>query len=181
MKERGAQVAEMERDLVLEMPDIAGAPFALHGFIDRADRIGNAFAVYDYKSGRADSFGMSEGKEVAHGLSLAWLIYPLLAQEAFKSAETPPFSFLFVRDNEAKAVACAPEQEILLASMRASVAAIRTQVFPRAPHTKVVADCGECEMYRVCRRDIFTEEVPNAVQDAFPDAPPCTLAKEERE
>ena len=181
MKQRGAQVAEMERDLKVTMNDANGAPFSLHGFIDRADRTRDGYAVYDYKSGRADSFGISEGKDIVFGLSLAWLIYPLIAQEAFKAKCTPPFSLLFVRDNESKVVACDDEARMKLAdSMQQSVASIRTRLFPRAPHTAAV-ECSECDMYSMCRRDVFTDSAPNVVQEQFADGKPCALAKEERE
>ncbi len=181
MKKRKSQVAEMERDLKLEMQDANGAPFSLHGFIDRADRTRDGYAVYDYKSGRASTFGMGEGKEIVFGLSLAWLIYPLIVQEAFKAKYAPPFSLLFVRDNEGMAVACdGVIYELLTASMLQNVASIRTRLFPRAPHTAAV-ECSECEMYSICRRDVFTESAPNVVQESFADGKPCVIVKEERE
>lgn len=179
MKKRKAKVAEMERDLKLEMQDASGAPFSLHGFIDRADRTGDGYAVYDYKSGRLASFGMGEGKDITFGLSLAWLIYPLIAQEAFKTDARPPFSLLFVRDNEERSVR-ADDAEALRVSMLQSVAEIRTRLFPRAPHTEAM-ECSECEMYGICRRDVFVESAPNVVQETFAGGKPCTLASEERE
>ncbi len=134
--------------------------------------------VHDYKSGNAAYFeaGFGEGALTKLGVSLAPFVYPVLVQQHLKAqTEIPPFSYVLVRGNERRWVRVKPDEDdprppeqIIYEAIAGSITAIQECKFPRAPHPKAM-ECEKCEMSRICRRDIFTETLPNSAEKDIPE------------
>jgi len=181
----GAEVLRLEEELRMGFADAKGRQCTLHGFLDRADRLPNGnLEVTDYKTSTWDSFSgkSGEGRMARYGVAVAPHVYSLLAQTAWGAAKAQ-FSYHLLEGN-ARAVlkpgdanlSAQKLAEAVLKSVAQSIAAIRACRFPRAPHTEC-ADCASCEAYRLCRRDVFSELVPNEVETEFPE-PIFKLEKE---
>jgi|GEM_PF-3419985 len=179
----GATIVSLEKGLSAKMRDAREREFAFYGIPDRTDqRNDGTVCIHDYKSGDAQRF--TEGKLTKLGVSLAPFIYPVLVQQYMKEqTELPLFSYALVKSNERQWVELAPDEkyprppkQIVYKAIGASIALIRECEFFRAPHQKAM-DCDECEMYRLCRRDIFTEALPNIANGDIPEGL-INLAKE---
>jgi hypothetical protein len=175
LQETDSAVVSLEQSLSAEVIDESGREFTLYGVPDRTDQhVNGDVFIHDYKSGAPQRF--TEGKLTKLGVSLAPFIYPVLVQQYLKAQdELPEFSYALVKSNERRWVGLKREEEdprppeqIILAALIGSIAAIERCEFFRAPHRKAV-DCADCEMYRLCRRDIFTETLPNSANEDIPE------------
>ncbi len=189
LEETGTTVVSLEKDLSakVQVYDAQGREFMLYGIPDRTDRSADGTVyIHDYKSGNPAYFEVkpAEGALTKLGVSLAPFIYPVLVQQYLKEQiELPPFSYALVRGNERRWVILKPDEndprppgQIVYEAIVASIALIQECEFPRAPHRKAM-DCGDCEMYRICRRDIFRETLPNIANRDIPEGL-INLAKE---
>ena len=183
LEETGSTVVSLEKDLSGKVIDESGREFTLYGVPDRTDQRPNGDVfIHDYKS--SDSQRFTEGPLTKLGVPLAPFIYPVLVQQYLKEQTTMPlFSYALVKSNERRWVELNPDESdprqperIILASLIDSIAGIESCEFFRAPHHKAM-ECSECEMYRVCRRDIFTETLPNSAAEGIPEGL-ITLSKE---
>ncbi len=185
----GTTVLTTEEELRAGFADAAGCECTLHGFVDRADKLRNGtLALTDYKTSPWSSFkgNNSEGGQAGFGVAAAPHVYPLLAAAiAEGGGEWPRFSYHLLPDNlevmlEAKEGTSLEEARLeVIDSIARSISGIRARRFLRAPHSQC-ADCMRCEAYRLCRRDLFGEPMPNEVEAEFPE-PVFQLAKEKLE
>jgi len=185
-----AIVLKMEEDLRADFADTEGRTCALHGWIDRADKMpDSSLAVTDYKTSDMSGFSSkaSEGGQARFGVATAPHIYTMLAAAiAGNDVEKAEFSYHLLRENLKVTLEPAEDTtnqedgvQAIVESLARSITGIRMGHFPRAPHSSCV-DCDECEAYWLCRRDLFGEPLPNEVEERFPE-PPFKLAKEKLE
>jgi ATP-dependent helicase/nuclease subunit B len=139
---------EVEASTVLALAE--GRSIKLHGRLDRIDKIGDDYAVLDYKTGNSKALQNKAGKEMDEDVQLpAYAL--LLSQDVVQAA------FVSLDDGDVAEFALDQEAEAAAASCAERLVNVFNQLYQAAPlpANGVAQACAYCEMRGVCRQDYW--------------------------
>ncbi len=127
-----------------------GWSIKLYGRLDRIDKIGDDYAVLDYKTSNSKDLQNKASKDMEEDVQLS--AYALLLSEEIGQA-----AFVSLDDGEVTTITLAQEPEAAAETCAARLVTVFNQLYQAAPlpANGIAKACQYCEMRGVCRQDYW--------------------------